>query len=83
MQSLSTAESVARAGAGRVSDASALTHVITRLRRALRRSIRSDYPWESLPMAQVEVGWYWVWAVLRACASRSASPSEGGTSKAP
>jgi len=55
VQSLSTAESVARAGAGRVSDASALTHVITRLRRALRRSIRSDYPWESLPMAQVEV----------------------------
>jgi DNA-binding MarR family transcriptional regulator len=36
-------------------DAGALTHVITRLRRALRRSIRSDYSWESLPMAQVEV----------------------------
>lgn len=32
-----------------------LTDVITRLRRALRRSIRTDYPWESRPMAQVEV----------------------------
>jgi DNA-binding MarR family transcriptional regulator len=36
-------------------EAGALTNVITRLRRALRRSIRTDYPWESLPMAQVEV----------------------------
>ncbi|MCG2803508.1 MAG: MarR family transcriptional regulator [Cellulomonas sp.] len=33
----------------------ALTEVVTRLRRALRTSIRSDYPWESLPMAQVEL----------------------------
>src|SRR5579872_1762568 len=33
----------------------ALTEVIARLRRALRASIRSDYPWESLPMAQVEL----------------------------
>jgi DNA-binding MarR family transcriptional regulator len=32
-----------------------LTDVVTRLRRALRRSIRSDYPWEARPMAQVEV----------------------------
>ena len=32
-----------------------LTDVVARLRRALRRSIRSDYPWESRPMAQVEV----------------------------
>jgi DNA-binding MarR family transcriptional regulator len=28
---------------------------VTRLRRALRASIRSDYPWETLPMAQVEL----------------------------
>lgn len=35
--------------------ATALTEVVTRLRRALRTSIRSDYPWESLPMAQVEL----------------------------
>lgn len=32
-----------------------LTEVVTRLRRALRTSIRTDYPWESLPMAQVEL----------------------------
>lgn len=32
-----------------------LTDVITRLRRVLRSSVRSDYPWESLPMAQVEI----------------------------
>jgi DNA-binding MarR family transcriptional regulator len=32
-----------------------LTDVVTRLRRALRASIRTDYPWESLPMAQVEL----------------------------
>lgn len=36
-------------------DALALTDVVTRLRRALRASIRTDYPWESLPMAQVEL----------------------------
>ena len=36
-------------------DAWMLTDVITRLRRALRSSVRSDLPWESLPMAQVEV----------------------------
>ena len=43
------------AGPFRVSDARQLTDVVTRLRRALRKSIRTDYPWESLPMAQVEL----------------------------
>jgi DNA-binding MarR family transcriptional regulator len=33
----------------------ALAEVVTRLRRILRSSIRSDYPWERLPMAQVEI----------------------------
>ncbi|WP_051941071.1 MarR family winged helix-turn-helix transcriptional regulator [Phaeacidiphilus oryzae] len=37
------------------SQAARLTDVVTRLRRALRSSIRTDYPWESLPMAQVEL----------------------------
>jgi DNA-binding MarR family transcriptional regulator len=32
-----------------------LTGVIARLRRVLRSSVRRDFPWESLPMAQVEV----------------------------
>ncbi|MGW2488251.1 MarR family winged helix-turn-helix transcriptional regulator [Streptomyces sp. NPDC001606] len=32
-----------------------LTEAVTRLRRALRSSIRTDYPWETLPMAQVEL----------------------------
>jgi DNA-binding MarR family transcriptional regulator len=32
-----------------------LTYVVGRLRRALRRSIRTDYPWERLPMARVEL----------------------------
>ena len=36
-------------------DVRALTDVVGRLRRALRRSIRSDYPWERLPMARVEL----------------------------
>ncbi|MDI5961490.1 MarR family transcriptional regulator [Streptomyces sp. SL13] len=36
-------------------DARRLTDAVTRLRRALRASIRSDYPWETLPMAQVEL----------------------------
>ena len=36
-------------------EAKTLTEVVTRLRRALRTSIRTDYPWESLPMAQVEL----------------------------
>ena len=32
-----------------------LTDVVTRLRRALRSSIRTEHPWEPLPMAQVEL----------------------------
>ncbi|WP_306184804.1 MULTISPECIES: MarR family winged helix-turn-helix transcriptional regulator [unclassified Streptomyces] len=41
--------------AGREPEARLLTEAVTRLRRALRSSIRTDYPWESLPMAQVEL----------------------------
>jgi pimeloyl-ACP methyl ester carboxylesterase/DNA-binding MarR family transcriptional regulator len=44
-----------RAQRAGTSDAQLLTDVVTRLRRALRTSIRTDYPWESLPMAQVEL----------------------------
>jgi len=33
----------------------ALTDAITQLRRVLRRGIREDISWESLPMAQVEL----------------------------
>ncbi|PZH16298.1 MarR family transcriptional regulator [Streptomyces sp. NTH33] len=40
---------------GEVPDARLLTEAVTRLRRALRASIRTDYPWETLPMAQVEL----------------------------
>lgn len=29
--------------------------MVARLRRVLRASIRTDYPWESLPMAQIEL----------------------------
>ncbi|WP_045877294.1 MarR family transcriptional regulator [Pseudofrankia sp. DC12] len=36
-------------------DTRRLTEIVMRLRRALRTSIRSDYPWEMLPMAQVEL----------------------------
>jgi DNA-binding MarR family transcriptional regulator len=36
-------------------DAWLLTDVVTRLRRTLRASIRTEYPWEALPMAQVEI----------------------------
>jgi DNA-binding MarR family transcriptional regulator len=39
----------------RQSDVAALTDVVARLRRALRSSIRTDYPYESLPIAQVEL----------------------------
>lgn len=39
---------------GRV-DAWAFTTMITRLRRVLRAAIRSEFPWETLPMAQVEL----------------------------
>ncbi|WP_329311066.1 MarR family winged helix-turn-helix transcriptional regulator [Streptomyces sp. NBC_01262] len=45
----------APAPAGDGADARLLTEVVTRLRRALRASIRTDYPWETLPMAQVEL----------------------------
>ena len=38
-----------------VSDAGGLAAVVTRLRRVLRTSIRTDYPWEQLPMARVEL----------------------------
>ncbi|WP_019064678.1 MarR family winged helix-turn-helix transcriptional regulator [Streptomyces prunicolor] len=40
---------------GQAPDARLLTEAVTRLRRALRASIRTDYPWETLPMAQVEL----------------------------
>jgi DNA-binding MarR family transcriptional regulator len=42
-------------GPGTETDTRVLTDVVTRLRRALRASIRTDYSWESLPMAQVEI----------------------------
>jgi DNA-binding MarR family transcriptional regulator len=41
--------------AGPDRDVHRLTEVVTRLRRVLRTSIRTDYAWESLPMAQVEL----------------------------
>lgn len=40
---------------GAPAEAYTLTDVVARLRRVLRTSIRADYPWESLPMAQVEL----------------------------
>ncbi|MEU7640194.1 MULTISPECIES: MarR family winged helix-turn-helix transcriptional regulator [unclassified Streptomyces] len=40
---------------GNATDSRLLTEAVTRLRRALRASIRTDYPWETLPMAQVEL----------------------------
>lgn len=43
------------AASGDASDSRRLTEAVTRLRRALRASIRTDYPWETLPMAQVEL----------------------------
>lgn len=42
-------------GAGGGIDAHDLTEVVTRLRRALRASIRTEIAWEALPMAQVEL----------------------------
>lgn len=36
-------------------DARLLTDAVTRLKRALRASVRSDDPWETPPMAQVEL----------------------------
>ncbi len=54
-----TPRSGSRADSGSVAvttpDAHLLTEVVTRLRRALRASIRTDIPWEALPMAQVEL----------------------------
>ncbi|MFG3064224.1 MarR family winged helix-turn-helix transcriptional regulator [Streptomyces sp. NPDC048231] len=41
--------------AAQAPEARPLTEAVTRLRRALRSSIRTDYPWETLPMAQVEL----------------------------
>lgn len=32
-----------------------LAEVVTRMRRALRFGVRAEYPWERLPMAQVEL----------------------------
>jgi DNA-binding MarR family transcriptional regulator len=37
------------------SDTRLLTEAVTGLRRALRASIRTEYPWETLPIAQVEI----------------------------
>ena len=42
-------------GGGVEVDAWQFTGVVTRLRRILRSSVRGDVPWESLPMAQVEL----------------------------
>jgi DNA-binding MarR family transcriptional regulator len=36
-------------------DTRLLTESVNNLRRALRASIRTDYPWETLPIAQVEI----------------------------
>lgn len=36
-------------------DAWELTDIVTRLRRVLRASMRDQFPWETLPMAQVEL----------------------------
>lgn len=36
-------------------EAHQLTEIVTQLRRSLRASIRTDIPWEALPMAQVEL----------------------------
>lgn len=36
-------------------DAWEFTGVVTRLRRVLRTGVRGEFPWESLPMAQVEI----------------------------
>lgn len=53
-----TVPPAAHGGAGAAvvpGDARTLTDVVTRLRRALRTSIRTDWPWDTLPMAQVEL----------------------------
>jgi len=50
---------VARATSSRAlgssSDARLLTEVVTQLRRTLRAGIRTEFPWETLPIAQVEL----------------------------
>jgi DNA-binding MarR family transcriptional regulator len=46
---------MAEAAPGRSTVVKELTAVVTQLRRALRRSIRTDFPWEARPPAQVEV----------------------------
>lgn len=48
-------DATSSAAADPTSDARLLTSAVTRLRRALRASIRTDYPWETLPMAQIEL----------------------------
>ena len=55
VQGLEAQADKAGRSAERPPDARGLTDVVARLRRALRTSIRTDYPWESLPMAQVEL----------------------------
>lgn len=49
-----TGARVARARSSNT-DAEALTEVVNRLRRVLRAGIRTDYAWETLPMAQIEL----------------------------
>lgn len=51
LMSTSVTSAVARSG----QDVGTLAAVVARLRRVLRASIRSDYAWERLPMAQVEI----------------------------
>lgn len=46
---------MAAARASSAAELDALADVVTRLRRALRRVVRSDLPFETLPMAQIEV----------------------------
>lgn len=53
--SVPSTDDTTRGGEQPRADERGLTEVVARLRRALRASIRTDYPWESLPMAQVEV----------------------------
>ena len=48
-------ESVPASVSASTTDAEALTEVVNRLRRVLRAGIRTDYPWETLPMAQIEL----------------------------
>ena len=52
---MTSVPAVPTASSERTGSAHALTDVVARLRRVLRASIRADYPWESLPMAQVEL----------------------------